>query len=477
MPAKKYHILYLDDEPHNLQTFKAGFKWDYKIFTARSAFEGFDILEENDIHLIISDQRMPGLSGTAFFKRIMERFPDPIRIILTSYSDMDVVVRAINECGIYQFMSKPWKEDEMQNVIKRALETYQLRKDNNELLHQLKEANQTLKAENEYLKEEIQNDHNANHIITKSKAFKKILTLVERVASTNTTVLIRGESGTGKELLARAVYRLSKRNNKPLVKVNCAALPANLIESELFGHEKGAFTGATNKRIGRFELANGGTILLDEVGELPLETQSKLLRVLQEGEIDRVGSSKTLTVNVRIIAATNRNLEELVEKGEFREDLFYRLNVFPLYCPPLRERKEDIPLLIDHFLKKYAANIGRHLEGIEEDALEKLMQYDYPGNIRELENLIERFMITTLGNKLEISDWYPNISSRSLNRNGESHHQPTSILTMEEMEIHHIKEALSLSDGKVFGKGGAAEKLAMNPKTLFSRMGKLGIKK
>ncbi len=281
MSNSPYHILYVDDEQHNLQTFKAGFKWDYKIFTARSAFEAFDVLEEETIHLIISDQRMPGLSGIEFFKRVKERFQDPIRIILTGYGDMEVVVRAINECGIYQFMTKPWKEEEMRQVMNRALEIYKLRRDKEELLAKLANANEKLQAENEYLREEIQSDHNFEQIITQSRAFRKVLSMVERVASTNTTVLIRGESGTGKELLARAVYSLSKRSDKPLIKINCAALSPTLIESELFGHEKGAFTGALQQRVGRFELADGGTLFLDEVGELPMALQAKLLRLLQ----------------------------------------------------------------------------------------------------------------------------------------------------------------------------------------------------
>ena len=471
MSDSKYNILYIDDELHNLRTFKATFKWDYKIFTASSAFDGFDILEQNPIHLIISDQRMAGLSGTEFFKRVIKRFPEPMRIILTGYSDMDVIIRAINECGIDRYITKPWNESDMRHSIEKILEVYQLRKDNQVLLQQLKEANTRLEAENAYLIEEIKQDHNFENIVTQSTSFKKILKLVERVANTNTTVLITGESGTGKELMSRAVHSLSKRNNKPLIKVNCAALPANLIESELFGHERGAFTGATQKRLGRFELADKGTIFLDEIGEMPLELQAKLLRVLQEGEFERLGGTKTLKVDVRVIVATNRNLEQAVEKGIFREDLFYRLNVFPIHSPPLRERKEDIPYLVAHFLKKHENNIGRSIAKVSDEALQMLMDYNFPGNIRELENLVERFMITSSGDILELDGWQP-ISTKK-----ETQGISNTFLSLEEMEFEHITQALKQCNWKVFGEGGAAEKLKINPKTLSSRMKKLGISK
>jgi len=296
MSELRYQILYIDDEPDNLRTFKATFRWDYDIFTAKSAFEGFDILDKNEIHLIISDQRMAGLSGIEFFKRIINKYPDPIRIILTGYSELNVIIRAINECGIYSYTTKPWDEPGMKQTIEKALEVYQLRKDKELLIEQLASANKQLKVENTYLREEIKQTHNFEAILTNSASFKKSLEVVERLASTNTTALIRGETGTGKELIARAIHRLSQRAEKPLIKVNCAAIPENLIESEFFGHERGAFTGATQKRVGRFELANEGTIFLDEIGELPINLQAKLLRVLQEGEFERIGGNKTIKV-------------------------------------------------------------------------------------------------------------------------------------------------------------------------------------
>lgn len=472
MTKQKYAILYVDDEPQNLRTFKATFKWDYKIHIARSAFEGFDILEEHPIDLIISDQRMAGLSGIEFFKKVLKKYPEPLRIILTGYSEMNVIVRAINEVGIYQFMSKPWREEEMKQTMENALEVYQLRRDNHQLINSLAAANEKLSIENSYLRAELESAQQFDEIITSSPKFQKILQTITRVAATNTTVLIRGESGTGKELMARAIHNFSQRKEQAFIKVNCAALPATLIESELFGHEKGAFTGATTKRSGRFELADKGTIFLDEIGEMPLDLQAKLLRVLQEGEFERLGGSQTIKVDVRVLAATNRQLEKEIEEKKFREDLFYRLNVFPVINPPLRDRKEDIPALTQHFLKKYESNIGRRIHKIPAATLKKLKAYDWPGNIRELENIVERFMITSFGDALELDGWHPpqtDLSQRDLDSG--------KFLTLEEVEIQHIKTALTRANGKISGANGAAELLGMHPNTLSSRISKLGIEK
>jgi transcriptional regulator with GAF, ATPase, and Fis domain len=325
-----------------------------------------------------------------------------------------------------------------------------------------------LQAENVYLQDEIKLVHNFETIITCSQNFKKLLRSVEQVSSTDATVLILGESGTGKELLARAIHNISFRGDRPLVKVNCAALPGNLIESELFGHEKGAFTGAIARKIGRFELADGGTIFLDEIGDLPLELQAKLLRVLQDGEFERLGNSRTIKVDVRIIAATNRDLEKEVDQGNFREDLFYRLNVFPVLIPPLRERKEDIPLLVKHFIQKFTRKIGKTIDAVPQHVLNTLQQYHWPGNVRELENLVERAMIISKGNKLLLGDWMPQNGSS----NGKSHFS-----TLEESEKDHILEALEKTDWRVSGEKGAAKILGLNPKTLESRMKKLKIER
>jgi len=318
-----------------------------------------------------------------------------------------------------------------------------------------------------YLQEEVTSDYNFNNIISKSPNYHQILKQVAQVADTSSTVLIQGETGTGKELLARAIHGMSERDESPLVKVNCAALPADLIESELFGHEKGAFTGAYQQKIGKFELADGGTIFLDEVGEMPLELQPKLLRVLQEGEFERVGLPKTHQVDVRVIAATNRDLETMVSKGTFREDLFFRLNVFPIYNLPLRERKKDIPLLIQHFLKKYSARSGKEVSKVDEKMVQKLQKYEFPGNIRELENLVERAVIISNGEELDLKSIMPQPRTSAQ----VMHHFPT----LEEIEQQHVLEALRRCQGRITGNQGAAKLLGMNGKTLASRMRKWGI--
>jgi transcriptional regulator with GAF, ATPase, and Fis domain len=287
------------------------------------------------------------------------------------------------------------------------------------------------------------------------------------VSSTNATVLITGETGTGKELLARAIHNMSPRKERPLVKVNCASLPSNLIESELFGHEKGAFTGAHRQKIGRFELAHGGTIFLDEIGELEIEVQTRLLRVLQEGEYERVGGTRTIKVDVRIIAATNRDLEKAIDEKRFRSDLYYRLNVFPIHSPPLRERIEDIPGLVTFFVHKYAPKMGKKIETIPQTTLEILQRYSWPGNIRELENIIERSLIISKNSKLILADCFER-------KNTNTEHQ--QIETLQAIERNHILKALDATRWRVSGNHGAAKILDINPKTLHSRMLKLGIK-
>jgi formate hydrogenlyase transcriptional activator len=297
---------------------------------------------------------------------------------------------------------------------------------------------------------------------------RQLLHNLEQVAPTEATVLIHGETGTGKELLARAVHDRSWRKDRPLVKVNCGSIPSGLVESELFGHEKGAFTGATQRRIGRFELANGGTIFLDEVTELPIDTQVKLLRVLQEGEFERVGSNQTLKVDVRVIAATNRNLKEVVQNGTFRSDLFYRLNVFPLEVPSLRERKDDIPLLVNFFLSKFGKKLGKEVRGVSQRTMEGLINYSWPGNVRELQNVVERGVVLAGGPIVNIDDAKMGFDGAA---------QKSAVDTLENVERNHILRALNETSWVVHGKKGAAEILGINPSTLRSRMEKLGIRK
>lgn len=338
-------------------------------------------------------------------------------------------------------------------------------------VEQLEMLRKQLEDERNYLQQEIKVDNSFNDIITRNKSYRKVLQKIQQVADTNATVLILGETGTGKELIARAVHNLSAREGQPLIKINCAAIPPNLIESELFGHEKGAFTSAYQRKIGRFELAHRGTIFLDEIGEMPLELQAKLLRVLQEGELERLGSTETISVNVRVIAATNRNLEQMIIDGKFREDLYYRLNVFPIHNMPLRERKDDIPPLVNHFLRKYCKKLGRPLLKINQAGINALEEYDFPGNIRELENLVERAIIISKGNVLNLREVLP--KHKLLIQNNQ--HQ--QFLSFAEMQRKHIIDALRYTNWKVTGSGGAAELLKMNGKTLASKMRKMNIRK
>ncbi|MFK8161868.1 MAG: sigma 54-interacting transcriptional regulator [Lewinella sp.] len=336
------------------------------------------------------------------------------------------------------------------------------------------ELRKQLESENEALKEEIDTVYATGPIITVSKKYQRILGQIGQVAGTDSTVLVTGETGTGKELLAQSIHNFSNRSTRRMVSVNCAALPENLIESELFGHERGAFTGAFTQKKGKFELASGGTIFLDEIGELPLDMQAKLLRVLQEGEIQRIGSTDVITVDVRVVAATNRNLEKMVSNGTFREDLFYRINVFPIHNLPLRERPEDIPVLVKHFTKMYAEKMGRPVTQINQKDLEQLVAYDFPGNVRELINLVERAVITSAASTLNLG-----ASLRALRRTdrpeGTLSISGDRMLTFEEMQRQYIIEALKRTKGKVTGPGGAAELLDVNGRTLMSKMGKLGI--
>ena len=333
-------------------------------------------------------------------------------------------------------------------------------------LSEIKDLKEKLEAERAYLQEEIKLEYNYENIIGQSDGLNYVLYKVEQIAPSDTTVLVLGESGTGKELVARAIHGLSPRKDRVLVKVNCATLPSNLIESELFGHEKGSFTGAHVRQLGRFEVADGATLFLDEIGELPLELQPKLLRVIQDGEFERLGSSGTIKVDVRVIAATNRNLEEEVRRGRFREDLWYRLNIFPITAPPLRERMEDIALLVDFFVIKISKRLGKSIESIPTSVINILQDYQWPGNVRELENVLERAVINSSGPKLRLVDELKK-PHKDLT---------TTQKTLEEVERYNIVRVLEQTNWKVSGKNGAAEILGLNRSTLRARMRKLNIK-
>jgi DNA-binding NtrC family response regulator len=334
-----------------------------------------------------------------------------------------------------------------------------------ERLREIEQLKQRLEQENIYLREEINLQHPHEEIVGQSDVMKKVLLKVEQVSQADSTVLIQGETGTGKELLARAIHHLSKRKDRPLVTVNCASLPPTLIESELFGREKGAYTGALTKMVGRFEVADGSTLFLDEIAELPLDLQSKLLRVLEEGKFERLGSTKTLQVDVRIIAATNRDIAQEVKEGRFRKDLYYRLNVFPIAIPPLRERAEDIPLMAWAFVREFQKRMGKEIESIPRRSIDALQSYPWPGNVRELKNVIERAMIVTTGKTLSVQ--LPKFAS------SEAEDTPN----LEDTERRHIVRVLERTGWRVAGKGGAAEILGLNRSTLLSRMKKLGIKR
>jgi PAS domain S-box-containing protein len=333
-----------------------------------------------------------------------------------------------------------------------------------------KQLKERLKAENIYLHQEVTRGYNFGEIIGQSTAMSYVFFRVEQVAPQDATVLLLGETGTGKGLIARAIHAKSSRRDRPMITVNCTALPANLIESELFGREKGAFTGADARQMGRFELADGGTIFLDEIGEMPLELQSKLLRVIQDGEFERLGSPRTIKVNVRIIAASNRNLEEEISNGRFREDLFYRLNVFPITIPPLRQRTEDIPLLVNYFVAKFNKKLGKKIETVSKESLNALQEYHWPGNVRELESVIERAMITSQGTALQVLDRF-----EPLRKTGEQSTQDVTALA--DLERDHILQVLQKTGWRIDGQNGAALLLGLNPSTLRARMRKYGIRK
>jgi chemotaxis protein methyltransferase CheR len=334
-------------------------------------------------------------------------------------------------------------------------------------LYEIKKLKEQLEAERAYLQEEIKLEYNHEKIIGQSNAINYVFYKVEQIAGTDTNVLVLGETGTGKELVARAIHGLSLRKERALVKMNCAALPSNLIESELFGHEKGAFTGAHSRRLGRFEIANGAILFLDEIGELPLELQPKLLQVIQSGEFERLGSSDTIKVDVRIIAATNRNLEEEVRKGRFREDLWYRLNIFPITMPPLRDRLDDIPLLVNFYVDKISKRLGKSIEMVPVSVMDSLKKYHWPGNIRELENVLERAVISSSGPKLRLVDELKK-PHKDLIR---------SERTLDDVEREYIIQVLEQVQWKVSGKNSAAEILGLNRSTLRARMRKFDIRK
>lgn len=388
--SKRPTVLVVDDEQPSLNAIYRSLRRDFEVVQSLNARSALEVLKSRPVAVIVADQRMPEMSGVELFREALQIQPDAVRILITGYMDIEATIHAINEGQVFYYISKPWEPDELRLIVHRAAERYQMMQENRRLMDALKEANRRLQEENIILHREAEKQYEFQNIIGQSQAMQEVFRLMRKVIATDTTVLLIGETGTGKELIARAIHYNGPRKHKLFVAQNCAALPDTLLESELFGHTKGAFTGATMDKKGLFELADGGTIFLDEIADTSPAFQQRLLRVLQEGEIRPLGSEKSIRVNVRIISATNRDLKTAIQEGKFREDLFYRLNVFPIRIPPLRERKEDIPLLAEHFLQKYSRKIGKKITGISKAALKMLMNYHFPGNVRELENILER---------------------------------------------------------------------------------------
>ncbi|MCL2186272.1 MAG: sigma-54 dependent transcriptional regulator [Treponema sp.] len=440
-----FRLLVIDDEK-NLREGLAEYLHDtgYEVVCAENGEEGWKLFNNGDIDLVITDLKMPGISGVELMKRILAHSPGFPVIILTGHGTIDIAVAAMHQ-GAWDFLSKPVDLDHLSLKVKRALE------------------NRELYFKHRQMEEELERKRQFKSIIGNSRNIREIFDMINKVASTKASILITGESGVGKELVANAIHELSARKDQPFVKVHCAALSSTLLESELFGHEKGSFTGALSQRRGRFELASGGTLFLDEIGEIDQNLQIKLLRVLQEKKFERVGGEKTIEVDVRIIAATNKDLKAEIEKGNFREDLYFRLNVVNILVPPLRERKDDIPLLITSFIKEFAQENGKSIDSIHEKARSRLYAYDWPGNIRELRNCMESAVVMCQSNMITVDDLPP--AFRSTSDDGWVSIKLGS--SMSECEKIIIRETLSHCQGN---KSKTADMLEIGRKTLLRKL-------
>ena len=478
-------LLYVEDDEHMrasvMQILRLKFP-QMTLLLAQNGQDGFDHYAAHRPGIVVTDVHMPVIDGIRMAQQIKELNKDAHIIVLSAADEPHYILKAI-DIGIDNYVLKPIHVGKLVAAIERCLDKIHLSeqlKQKEEYIRRMAEDSlqgayaeikllkDRLQAENLYLQQEVAGRYNFGEIIGQSKMLSQVFSQVEQVAPMNATVLLLGETGTGKGVVARAIHSSSARKGRPLITVNCTTLPATLVESELFGRERGAFTGSDTKQIGRFELADGGTIFLDEIGEMPLELQSKLLRVIQDGEFERLGSPRTLKTDVRIIAATNRNLEEAVKNGTFREDLYYRLNVFPITMPPLRHRVDDIPLLVNHFVAKFNKKIGKKIERVSKDTLNDLQKYHWPGNVRELESVIERAVIISQGNALQILDRFDS-SRKSEEPAGEA------VKAIAELEHDHILQTLKKTGWRIEGKKGAAVLLGLNASTLRARMRKFGI--
>ena len=449
----KLNILIVDDEKNIREGLGSSLEMDgYNILLAENGKSGLNIVNTKDIDLVISDLKMPGLSGEELLKNISASNPNIPVIILTGHGTIESAVNAMRD-GAFDFLTKPVNLDRMSLLVKRALANRQLILQHKELQREV---------------EKINKKNKFSSIIGKSAPMRKVLDIVEQVAETKASVLITGESGVGKELVAEAIHNLSPRKDKKLVEVHCAALAESLLESELFGHEKGSFTGAVARKKGRFEVSDGGTIFLDEIGEISQQVQIKLLRVLQEKKFERVGGEETIEVDIRILSATNKDLKKEIEKGNFREDLFYRLNVVNIHVPPLRERKEDVELLSSAFLREFSEENGKNIEGIDQKARIALHKYNWPGNIRELRNCIESAVVMCKGSMITLADMPPSVGAGS---DEDSIIIPIGV-SMDTAEKEIIKATLFHENGN---KTKTAEILGIGRKTLHRKINEYNI--
>ncbi len=453
-------ILIVEDEPKMLRLLELNLADEgYAIHSVSDAEQGLKMLGRHKIDLILSDVKLPGMSGLEFLQAAKRSDAAIPVVMMTAYGRVESAVEAM-KAGASDYILKPFSIEEIKMIIRKELEV------------------KRLQEENRSLREALGHRYQFENIVGNSPAMQEVLATVERVAPTNSTVLLGGESGVGKDMIARAIHQHSRRAGGPFVKINCTAIPENLLESELFGYEKGAFTGATVAKPGKFELADQGTIFLDEIGDMPGSLQAKLLRVLQEREFERLGGTKTIKVDVRVVAATNQDLRAALEQGTFREDLYYRLNVVPISIPPLREHKEDIPYLADHFITRFAASSGKNIRGISPQAMKVLSDFHWPGNIRELENILERAVVMAAGEEIGSGDIHLDIAARpeggSLSSSASGSVQP--ILppgsTLEQFEDEIIKEALRRAGGN---KSQAARLLGLSRNALRYRLSKIGV--